>query len=946
MKYDQNCIVFDGPIAKLYDETRPFLPPDRPLEVLCVELSRCARDGESTVSVVDLGAGTGRIGIPLALRYANLHRKGQVRPKLSITCVDLSTDMLSELQGKWGLIEQECSGSVQLILKKDDIRLLGRDGPQFDAALAHWIFHIIDDWRVAVYAVDKVLRPKARLFLFTEESDLYRAIDGDLDDIKDPTLSKLWQEVSAHRATVDNESLRRRLGTYVIDDRVETLFGILGWESGEVEITPKWTTKRSIQWVIEKIIEPRSFTNMRFYIDDRKAESAYQEIANRLRTLFSTELSREWTFETSLRIQEFNRKPDAYPTKLAGSILIDVARATIGRRWERSVDRKGSIVSLWNRLIRSTWSRLNGTDGVRPEPVAGTDLKSQGMQYIYLSAPTNVDLSEAERMIGQPELPSALRSHPDLLWKELTSSMEKCEPFVICIGMTSDEADEIRRKWAETSRIHPPLNVLRVGTEAQRLREVVKGWPNNEDFALKLSRVLSEPGREELYCREILRKACSEGIISRDYERTGPPVFLTAIARLLLADGSVSCTYVLPIVPARRDPPVPSLGFLLGASGGIESETTRTIWLLGDILLGAYDDEVVETTKSEEADITEALEPPTPLARDAAPESASELVRAARAGESTSPVLIDRADSKAETEEGDAISLLKRLDLISMKRNVIVGNYVRYNKEALRDLPEAKRRIVLSCKKPSPLPENYLVWGFSGQGKTYFLSEIARAESIKYIEINFKDRKKTEAELRSTLQECWKTTDPYLCVIDEVDTRASEEWPFKLVFEILDWNIEKKKTDPTSGNIVVILVGSTLPNLKAMTDRIESSKEKGPDIIHRIPSGNRLVIPPLTMGDRLVIVLSQLRAIAKEMGKEIVSAEKLALFYILSNADLADAHQLKDIVERSLGRLPESSNRLSYDALFEVENFIKYEFREGEPEAKEKLAGEFLYITD
>lgn len=962
MKYTDNCIVFDGQVAQIYDETRPFMPPnsyEENLHTLCFTLSKCVAPGHSTIRLVDLGCGTGRIAIPLALQYARLHKKSpSILPTLHITAVDLSQDMLQVLEDKWASIQHECEGSVQLNTKKEDIRSLGLHGPEYDAAIAHWIFHTIDDWRVAAYAADQVLHPHARLFLLTEDSPLYSAIDGYItpETKSDPVIHKFWQEFFSERARFETESLRRRLGTFVIDNRIAALFDVLGWRPGQENLSLRWTTQKSIQWLIDKIIETRSFTNMQLQLDEKKAESAYKEIASRLRETFKDQLNYEWQFDTEMQIHVYKRPHNNYQSPLKGTILIDVARATVGRKWERNLERKRSAVPLWGRLIKSTWAKLNRAattplGGVTlGKHMAGSSAKYPSL--IYMSAPEATGLSPFLRTIALPSVPPIVRLHADRLWSELTSALERCDPFVICRNMSSADIGRIRKMWNEQSEVHPPLHILELGNEVQAVEEAVRPLLEDDHFEEKVSERLEGLIRRASCCNELLEDASKKGIIPYNFSKAGA-LFLAGIGRLIV--GNINCTYVFPAVPALPEgSPKPALGFLICVDAGLDGSTSKLIWSLGDILFGEYDDQMaVESSAAQKIEDLSFQE--TLIVESDPSESAPKTIGTAAGSEQTinlsSPAVgITTTATVKEDEEkllNEVRKLLSTLHEVDLKRYVVVGKYLRYGESSLDELREAKRKIVVSCEKPSRSRENYLLWGHSGQGKTSFVKEIARTSGTTYIEVNLKDKDNTEASVRKMLQPALETTKPYLCLIDEADTPFSESWPDELIFEFLDWNTKKKDLlGEASGNIVFVLVGSTLPDLDAMIEKIKTRSEKGDDIINRIPIPNRIEVPGFTIGDKLILILTKLKALGAEMDKQIISVDKLALLYLLIDSRFNNGHQIVDTVRRALERAPAKAEKLSYGDLFEnKDENIRQEFRRQYRQEMGSFIDEQLYIN-
>jgi TolB-like protein/Tfp pilus assembly protein PilF len=77
-------------------------------------------------------------------------------------------------------------------------------------------------------------------------------------------------------------------------------------------------------------------------------------------------------------------------------------------------------------------------------------------------------------------------------------------------------------------------------------------------------------------------------------------------------------------------------------------------------------------------------------------------------------------------------------------------------------------------------------------------------------------------------------------------------------------------------------------------------------------------------GDRLLVVLTQLLRAAAERGKVVREVEKMAAYYVINNAHLSSARQLRDFAVECARRIPQGEDRIKYDDLF----------RSGDPENK------------
>ncbi len=111
------------------------------------------------------------------------------------------------------------------------------------------------------------------------------------------------------------------------------------------------------------------------------------------------------------------------------------------------------------------------------------------------------------------------------------------------------------------------------------------------------------------------------------------------------------------------------------------------------------------------------------------------------------------------------------------------------------------------------------------------------------------------------------------------------------------------------------MAGSSGSSLAEMKERI-AARPKGTDLLNRVPSGNEYEVPPLSLGNRLLVATSHFREAGRETGREIRTVEKLALYYIALNSGLANPRQLREFAVQAVERLPPGEDRIKYDHLF------------------------------
>ena len=251
----------------------------------------------------------------------------------------------------------------------------------------------------------------------------------------------------------------------------------------------------------------------------------------------------------------------------------------------------------------------------------------------------------------------------------------------------------------------------------------------------------------------------------------------------------------------------------------------------------------------------------------------------------------------------------RKMDEVVLSRYRVIGKYTRYDEAVRNTLKDARARIAAGCLQPSRKRENHLIWAAPGSGKTYFAQQIAASlpGTIRYQELNL--AKCSEQEFRVGLSGFDCKDGPCLCLIDECDAKPQEPWPYEILLPYLDASVERGTP------LVFVLAGSGGANLGEIKKRI-AARPKGPDLLSRIPAGNEYEIMPLSIGDRILVVLSQFREVGKEFNREINSVEKLGLYYVALNPRLANARQLREFAVRAIERVPPNDDRVKYDHLF------------------------------
>jgi pimeloyl-ACP methyl ester carboxylesterase len=277
--------------------------------------------------------------------------------------------------------------------------------------------------------------------------------------------------------------------------------------------------------------------------------------------------------------------------------------------------------------------------------------------------------------------------------------------------------------------------------------------------------------------------------------------------------------------------------------------------------------------------------------------------------ESKQPVTPDLAVAVDDPLTHEARSFIAELDWAVLSRYRVVGDYTRYEETVRHTLKDVRHKIASGFDRPSRKRENHLVWAAPGSGKTYFVQQVAAslAQPIRYQECNL--AKCNREEFLASLGQLDAESKPCLCLIDEVDTKSQEAWPYEVLLPYLDASADR------SAQFVFVLAGSSGSSLVDMKKQI-ASRPKGADLLTRIPTGNEYEIPQMNLGDRVLIALSQFRQIGGEIGREIKAVEKLGLYYVALNSRLSNARQLHELAVRAIERLPIGEDRIKYDHLF------------------------------
>lgn len=266
-----------------------------------------------------------------------------------------------------------------------------------------------------------------------------------------------------------------------------------------------------------------------------------------------------------------------------------------------------------------------------------------------------------------------------------------------------------------------------------------------------------------------------------------------------------------------------------------------------------------------------------------------------------------------------ALEFVRELSIISLPRFRVVGDYVRYDDFTRNQLKNLKQRITNGIRAQTRGQENYLIWGPPGSGKSHFARQLAKSfgAAVRYIELNLADMKEDDfCRALATLEDADR---PVLCFVDEIDCKLAEPWSCEALLPYLEPRVPRKL------RACFVLAGSGGSDIAEMTSII-GVRPKGKDLLSRIPYGNEFTVPPLEIGDRIVVALSNLMVATKKSRLKLREVDKLALLYIVLNPHLSEARKIGQLAVIASNRIPKEENRFLYDNLFDPGNTERMEF--------------------
>lgn len=287
----------------------------------------------------------------------------------------------------------------------------------------------------------------------------------------------------------------------------------------------------------------------------------------------------------------------------------------------------------------------------------------------------------------------------------------------------------------------------------------------------------------------------------------------------------------------------------------------------------------------------------------------------------------------------EAHSLISGMESVSLSRYSVVPGYAKFDEGTRNILKDARQKIAEGLEQPTGKRENHLFWAAPGSGKTFFAIQTAASLSnnIRYHELNLV--KLDQDDFLSGLRSLDDYSEPCLCLVDEIDAKPEEVWPYEILLPYLDAAVER------DARFVFVLAGSSGSSIDEMKQRI-AARPKGSDLLSRIPGSNEYQIPAMGVGDRLLVALSQFKQAGMEAGKEVQAVEKLGLYYVATTPGLANARQLREFAVRAVQRMPTGEDRVKYDHMFSAGDPENKTFWAASATVAGDLVNRFLAVED
>jgi phosphoserine phosphatase len=283
---------------------------------------------------------------------------------------------------------------------------------------------------------------------------------------------------------------------------------------------------------------------------------------------------------------------------------------------------------------------------------------------------------------------------------------------------------------------------------------------------------------------------------------------------------------------------------------------------------------------------------------------------------------------------------LKDLNELRLGSISVLGKYRRFSNEDRAILTGLADRIRRALTTKSRTRENFLVYASPGSGKTFFVEELARSlgDAFGFVPIDLSRDGREVCEAR--LAEVVGSKRPCLCMIDEVDGRKGEDWPYDVIYKKLDLNELEDRAA-----VVFVLIGSSGGTVTKLGEMIRS-RYKGKDMIDRILDSTQhcAEIPAMGVGDSVGVYASKILEAAETGGKTIREVEKFAAFHAV--LAFRTPRQIKLLADQIVRRIPLGHTQVVYDHHFEPGDNANKAFRDQHSDVASAFGKQTLRISE
>jgi len=569
-----NCIAFDE-IADIYDETRPFLVTrSKVFDKISDILINKFKD-KSEILVLDAGTGTGRLALKFAESFQYIVNERGCKITLRLICVDKSDAMLKKFEGKWNVLKNDTSfSSIHIETKKQDIRDLLQEAHKYDVVIAHWLFHTIFDWSTALYSLTQLIQKNGLFLTFDEDSELYRAIDGNYENIDFPYIYKFWDLYHTYRKTALKDCFipaRNRIGSRVKDQRINTLLNSLGWSNNdelEKNVSDIWSKTYNLDQITKNIIEKRAFTNMRLSHDVEGSKFDIQEFYRVLIAQLGESYGEEvWEVEFKFRFKCYtyidNDGLKEYRT------LLNIIKSTIGQKKARSLDAVYNRESFWKRIYDLIWSKINNPGGIKGNVLFGLvpEIDPEQIRYAYCKISDSLNKDSKDFRCFNEENISLIN-----IWNNLTENIEIFEPIIISYN-----------GFDYSINYYSVFNYLRIDIQyLEPLKE-----KSITERRIELTKLLASSGD----IKQLRLNIENIGLVPFNARSSIFNLFNGLIDIMKIENGDIKYIYIFPYQNQKKKE---KIGLLLLCSKQLSFKSFDYINLLFDILFNEYINEVSE----------------------------------------------------------------------------------------------------------------------------------------------------------------------------------------------------------------------------------------------------------------------------------------------------------------------------------------------------------------